>query len=512
MKDLTNSLTVAPDDFRQLSFDEHAEKGANTSAEWEAIGRSYVEYLNNSSPEWLIFKLSSPSKRSQDIKHIILYDKLGDEIIQENMIQRYSALPEGAYYQKEYGTWKTFHRNELQALVKNEVIKKLKEVGVSWSYNDSRSTTEYVIGATYQPNIRGNPFESANPELVAFKNGTYNINSGKLQDNSPDNMLVNAHDYELNISGKPTPATNKLLEGMITEPAVNLFKQFVGYMFYHSHAPMQDAIFLHGNGGEGKSTLLNYISKEVLGIDNVSAVKPQDLTGENRFKLIQLYLKEANIVPDIKKGYLQNTDVLKTLTGGDTMDAEEKGVQGINFTSYAKLLFSANDLPTFSDNSTGFKDRLMVIDLVNGDTRKPDNHFWDSQDMDKVREERSSFVFDCLTRFKEALDKHRFDKPRSVIEATEAWHKDNDHFGEFLDEWCEIDLTSGKGEKASYVVSAYKEFCQMNNYSDKTTAQTITSNLAKLGVKKDKSTKGWNNSDYQAWRFIGLRLLKENYP
>lgn len=45
----------------------------------------------------------------------------------------------------------------------------------------------------------------------------------------------------------------------------------------------------------------------------------------------------------------------------------------------------------------------------------------------------------------------------------------------------------------------------MNNYSDKTTAQTITANLKRLGVKKVRNTRGWNGNDNSP-RYTGLKL------
>lgn len=489
--------------FNTLSFDDY------TANEWELLGVKYVNCLSGKSPAWQKFTLVNAGRRTQKVKMRILVGTLGNEILKENIIERYSKLPEGARYQSKHGVWKLFNNNELKSFVKKIIINKFEENNIEWDIKTSNAVAEYVYAKALQEDVSTIPFDESNPNLVAFKNGTYNFKTEQLEPHKASNMLVNYHDYDLDMSGEPTPHTDKLLAGMMTKDVVPMFKQYLGYMFYHSHEPIQDTVFLHGNGGEGKSTLLNYIIHDILGINNVSTVKPKELAGDNRFKMIQLYQKEANIVADIEKGYLQNTDVLRSLTGGDGADAEAKGVQGISFTNYAKLLFSANELPTFSDNSTGFKDRLMVIELVNGDTRQPDNHFWDNQDMKAVKEERNRFVYACLRAFKVALDNRRFEKPKSVIEASEQWHKSNDHFGEFIDEWCEIDLTSDKGEKASYVVSAYKEFCHMNNYSDKTTAQTITANLKRLGIKKIKNRKGWSTTEQPVHRYIGLKL-KEN--
>ncbi|WP_353990023.1 phage/plasmid primase, P4 family [Pediococcus argentinicus] len=498
-------LEAIPDDFRKLNFNDYAD-GQGTSTEWENIGLKFVEYLNAHTPNWILYSLSNAKKRNQGIKSKIYPDRLGEEIISENLIERYKKLPEGAMYNTNHGTWELFERNGLKSFVQKTTISKIQQYDADWDVYINRAVADYVYSQALRLDVYDMPFEEADPNLVAFKNGTYNFATGRLEDSKPENMLISYHDYDLDTIDKPTPYTDKLLSGMMGKDPVRLFEQYIGYMFYHSYTPIQSAIFLHGNGGEGKSTLLNYIAHDVIGKNNVATVNPKDLAGDNRFKAFQLFRKEANIVADIAKGYLQNTDILKTLTGGDGMDAEAKGMQGINFTNYAKLLFSANELPKFSDTSSGFQDRLIVIELINGDTRQSDNYFWDNQDMKAVKNERDSFVYKCLKEFKKALDKRSFDQPQSVVEASKAWHKANDHFGEFLEEECEINISIDKGARASDVVSAYKGFCQKNNYSEKTTAQTITANLERLGVKKSKNYRSWTNNSQQVWRYMGLKL------
>lgn len=63
------------------------------------------------------------------------------------------------------------------------------------------------------------------------------------------------------------------------------------------------------NGSNGKSTLLNMITR-LLGRENASFLSLQD-TAE-RFRLIEVYGKAANIGDDIPNSYLPDSSVFKS--------------------------------------------------------------------------------------------------------------------------------------------------------------------------------------------------------
>jgi putative DNA primase/helicase len=127
--------------------------------------------------------------------------------------------------------------------------------------------------------------------------------------------------------------------------------------------------------------------------------------------------------------------------------------------------------------------------------------------MNKVKQERGTFVFKCLQAFMKANQKHEMSLTHQMQLARDEWIRLNDHFGQFLEEACLVDPNNEYGDSAKNVVEEYKYFCRENNYSDKTTAQTITEKLAKLNVKRVRSRRGFDNSD-NIWRFIGLKLTK----
>ena len=77
-----------------------------------------------------------------------------------------------------------------------------------------------------------------------------------------------------------------------------------------------------------------------------------------------MYGKLLNACADIPCKAMENTDVLKKAVGEDTLIYEKKGQDAIHFHSYAKLLFSTNEMPQNLENkSDAFYRRLLILDM-----------------------------------------------------------------------------------------------------------------------------------------------------
>ena len=83
----------------------------------------------------------------------------------------------------------------------------------------------------------------------------------------------------------------------------------------------------------------------------------------------------ANIDADMSSQALKHTGILKMLTGGDDVPAEHKFKPAFSFQNYAKLIFSANEIPQTPDETVAFFARLIIINFPNeflGDKANPD--------------------------------------------------------------------------------------------------------------------------------------------
>jgi len=138
--------------------------------------------------------------------------------------------------------------------------------------------------------------------------------------------------------------------------------EIIGYCLYPDY-PFRKAFMLVGSGSNGKSTYLKLL-RTILGDENVVARSLQDLA-EYKFAVCELYHKLANIYPDIPKNPIKDTGRFKALTGDDVITADRKFKEGIEFRNYAKMIFSANELPEVFDQSDAYWERWIVIEFPN---------------------------------------------------------------------------------------------------------------------------------------------------
>ncbi|MDT2849726.1 phage/plasmid primase, P4 family [Vagococcus carniphilus] len=481
------------------------------------ILNSELEKINEKTPLW--FWSSPKIKRNSSgvISEVSInkgYDHtiMGNDLIESYHLVRFPGLREGAVYDYSRGFWRYFGKNEMKDFVEKETLKVLED----WGYYDIKHivpTRIYVMQKTYDKTYpSATPFETSKPELAVFRNGTYNMLTDSMKENDPNDFILNAYDYNLDTSGKATSNTDALFEGLMGENAL-FMKQYIGYMFYRSHTPSPLMLFLKGNGGEGKSSFIAYLSKHILGSDNVSAVTPQDLSND-KFQMVELLGKVANISADILDDFIEDSSVIKRITGGDPVTAQYKGIQGFKMVNYSKLLFSANKLPKFKDHTEGFSDRLAVVPFINGNQRLPGATFWKNHDMNKVEKEAHSFVYSCIREFMKIFDgkKAQFSKTESMVQEEDKWKLSNDHIGEFLLEATTIHFDDERGEIATKVQQEWQAFCKLNGYFPKS-AQAFKDYLEDKGVPKKRSRKGFNDGGSHQWRYIGLELLVSfTYP
>jgi P4 family phage/plasmid primase-like protien len=141
---------------------------------------------------------------------------------------------------------------------------------------------------------------------------------------------------------------------------LDIIQEVAGACFYR-RSLFKKALMLVGGGDNGKSLFLTALISAV-GRDAVSTRTIYDLTF-NRFASADLYHKTANIQADIGGGEISFTGRFKTLTGGDFVSAEKKGLQSFSFVNDATMIFSTNDLPEIKRPDSVFYDRWILIEM-----------------------------------------------------------------------------------------------------------------------------------------------------
>jgi Predicted ATPase len=158
--------------------------------------------------------------------------------------------------------------------------------------------------------------------LIAFKNGIYNIETDELLNFSPDYIITNKINYNFN-----PEAYSELADKTFDKLACNdksiraLLEEAIGYCFYRRNE-LRKSFILTGDKKNGKSTFLAML-KELLGDDNTAALDLNELA--DRFSSASLFGKLANIGDDIGDEFIANPATFKKIVSGDRIKGENKG-------------------------------------------------------------------------------------------------------------------------------------------------------------------------------------------
>ncbi|MEM4976143.1 MAG: phage/plasmid primase, P4 family [Desulfurococcaceae archaeon] len=145
---------------------------------------------------------------------------------------------------------------------------------------------------------------------------------------------------------------------------VVLLLEVIGYTLYPHEYPLHKATLLVGEGSNGKTTYLKLIER-ILTKENIASVSLTELDPNvNRFASADLYGKLANLASEPGKGMF-DPNRFKMATGEDPMPFERKHKDRFLGYNYAKMIFTANELPQVKEDTYAFWRRWIVIEFPN---------------------------------------------------------------------------------------------------------------------------------------------------
>jgi len=201
-------------------------------------------------------------------------------------------------------------------------------------------------------------WEEPPQDEVCLQNGILNVVTRELRLHTPEWLST----LQLPICfdpGAACPANDLFMSQVYAEDAyeAGVPWELEATFMLPANGNRKADLFL-GEGGTGKSTRLERL-KRFLGSPNTVALSLHRIEND-RFSVVQLYGKLANICPDLPSQHLETTSTFKAITGGDPLTGEYKFKDSFSFTPSCHLAFSANHPPRAQDASEAFFDRWRV--------------------------------------------------------------------------------------------------------------------------------------------------------
>ena len=279
---------------------------------------------------------------------------------------------------------------------------------------------------------------------------------------------------------------------------INLFEEMVGYMLI-KNCRFRKGFLFYGGGSNGKSTILNLL-KRFIGEANCSTIEMEKLS--DKFKTAELENKLVNIGDDINRKDITDTGLLKKLFTGESVTVERKNADPFILKSYAKLVFSCNEIPRIADKSHGMYSRLMLIPFTA--TFSSSDEDFDPFIEDKITTDVAlSYLLNMALRgLRRLLANNDFTYPASVKKALEAYKTDNSTVLTWIAEE-NISIETLMGDTTDRLFSDFKDWCNRSDIRFGASIRTFHKEIEeKYNLVRVRTRKPNGESNERSWKFV----------
>lgn len=295
--------------------------------------------------------------------------------------------------------------------------------------------------------------------IIAFENGLYNLLDDSFEAFTPEHIITNKIRWQYNPDAYSEIADDVLNRIACDDKQIRaLLEEAIGYCFYRRNE-LGKAVILTGDKSNGKSTFLSMI-QNLLGEENIASLDLKELG--DRFKTAELFGKLANIGDDIGDEFISNPAIFKKLVTGDRVSAERKGQNPFEFNNYAKMLFSANNIPRIKDKTGAVQRRLIIIPFEANFSK--DKKGFDPLIKYKLQgAETMEYLIQLgIAGLKRILSNRAFTTSQKVQKQLDEYEENNNPILGFFKE-CEDEEFQIENEPTNKVYKRYQEYCLANS-------------------------------------------------
>lgn len=255
----------------------------------------------------------------------------------------------------------------------------------------------------------------------------YDIETKKIFDASPEYHFTNPIPHSIG-SSTETPTIDKLFVDWVGKEKKDLLYQICAYCLIDDY-PIHRLFLLFGKGRNGKGQFRDILIR-LVGRENMATTTIEGLI-RNRFESARLYKKKIATIGETNFKLLEDTSIIKMLTGGDPIPAEFKNKEPFDFSNTAKIIINTNSLPPTTDKTDAFYSRVIII--------KFENQFHKCKDIiDSIPDyEYDNLVAKCLEIIPSMLDNGGFDNEGSIEEKSVEYEALSNPLIEFIRDMCD---------------------------------------------------------------------------
>jgi P4 family phage/plasmid primase-like protien len=337
-------------------------------------------------------------------------------------------------------------------------------------------------------------------KIVNVVNGLLNIYTKELLPHTPNFVSLIQYPVVYNPEAK-CPNWDKCvadwMKGPEQEEKTRLVKQFCGYIL--SSSMLYDrALFMVGDGGNGKSTFIDTISG-VIGADATSHIDLDGLYGQ--FGMAGLVGKRLNIIEEVRGNYYESNK-LKKLISGERVTIDMKYKEQFTFKPQAKFVFAVNEMPRVDDVSTATERRICAVTFLNNYRKNPNPKLRAS--VGGLGEEASGILNWMIEGAIDLKEKDNFIVTGEQTRMLNEYREENSSVEGFIKECIVLDPEQSIETPDLY--SEYKKWCASDGGRKTKAKITFTKEMKAYGAKEDRFTFEPRRFGDAEAKFVGMKL------
>jgi putative DNA primase/helicase len=279
------------------------------------------------------------------------------------------------------------------------------------------------------------------------------------------------------------------------EELVRFLQVWCGYLLTGSTRE-HVLLFIFGPGGNGKSVFANVISR-ILGDYAVTASMDTFVAARGERHPTDLaMLRGARLVTasETEEGRAWAESRIKSITGGDPITARFMRGDFFTYAPAFKLMLIGNHQPVLRNVDAAVRRRFLILPFTKTPAR-PD------PDLEaKLWEEAPQILAWAIRGAMEWLEEG-LPRPAALVAATEDYFADQDLFGSWLEQACEVGAFSGH-ETAADLFASWRAFAEAAG-ERAGTSKGLGNRLRRLGLERGLQRSG--DKVAKVWRGIRLR-------
>ncbi len=326
------------------------------------------------------------------------------------------------------------------------------------------------------------------PELLNTPDGTFDLTKGLkgVHPHDPDDLIT-----KITACGPGDKGAKLWKDALDTffcgdKELIDYVQEIVG-MAAVGKVYAEHMIIAYGGGANGKSTFWNTIARVLGNYSGKLSAEALTMNCKRNVKpeMAELKGKRLIIASELEEGTRLNTGMVKQLCSVDPIEAEKKFKDPFHFDPSHTLVLYTNHLPRVSSNDEGTWRRLIVIPFNAKITGNSDVKNYGDYLFENAGPAILTWIIEGAEK---AINKgFKFNKPKVVVDAVEAYREENDWLGKFLEDYCDIgaqyEVSSGD------LYQTYRAACQLAGEYIRSTTDFYGS-LDKLGFKKRRNNRG----------------------